>query len=329
MNTSARTKAVTEGAMMAVLTALLALTGIYIPLLNVFTNLVWTTPVVLVTVRHGLLTGVLSLAVAVLLIFMLASPVTAVYMLLLFGGLALVYGLFFHKGVKPGITLACGAVTVIISFLAASAFSFLVTGINPFDLTDALKESVDGTIALYRELGLFERYGAQGVTEATVRQMLQGFVEMMIRFMPALLAVYGLMVAFINYFISQKILHKLKTEVPPLTPFMCWRLPWWTIWGFIFGFGASLAGPYLHNQALADIGANIVMIYSPVLFVLGLSVASFFLHKKLKGERIYRIFLILFILFFFRIAVYVLTIIGVADMLFNYRRLPEKNQTSV
>ena len=324
MNTPARTKAVAEGAMLAVLTALLALTGIYIPFLYFFTNLVWTIPVVLATVRHGPLTGVLSLTVAGLLIFMMAGLVTAVYMILLFGGLALVYGYAFHKGVKPGITLSCGTVVVVLSFLAASAFSFLVTGINPFDLAAAMQESVETTIALYRELGFFEKYGAQGVTEESVRRMLQGFVEVLRRFLPALLAMYGLMIAFINYIISQKILHKLKTEVPPLTPFIYWRLPWWTIWGYILGFGANLAGSYWHNQTLGAIGSNIMMVYSPVLFVLGIAVACFFLGKYLRGERIYYFFLALFIFFFFRISVYALTIVGLADLLLNYRRLPER-----
>lgn len=323
VNSSPQTRAMAEGALMAVLTAILALVGIYIPLLNLLTNLVWTIPVVLVTVRHGLLTGVMSITVAGFLIFMLSSPVTALYMILLFGGLALVYGYAFHKGFNPGITLAAGAVTVIISLIIASVFSFLVTGINPLDMAGIMKESMESTIDLYKQLGFFEKYGAQGFTEESVRQTLRVFVQTITLFIPAIIILYGLTSAFINYIISQKILLKLKIEVPRLTPFMYWRLPWWTVWGFILGFGANLAGPYLQNQTLVLIGSNILMAYSPLLFVLGLSVASFFLHKYFKGELIYRFFLILFIFFFFRMAVYILTIMGLVDLIFNYRRLPE------
>ena len=324
MNRSSRTRAMVEGALMAVITAILALVSIYIPLLSLVTNLVWTTPVILATVRHGPATGVMSIVVAGFLIFMLSSPVTALYMILLFGGLALVYGYAFHKGFNPGITLTAGAATAILSFLVASLFSFLVTGINPLDLAGAMKESMEATIALYKQLGFFEKYGTQGLTEESVRQMLQSFVQMFTLFIPAILVMYGIMSAFINYIISQKILLKLKIEVPRLAPFMYWRLPWWTVWGFIAGFGANLAGSYFHNQALVLVGSNIITAYSPVLFILGFSVATFFLDKYYKGEQIYRFFLILFIIVFFRIAVYILTIVGLIDLIFNYRRLPER-----
>lgn len=326
MNSSPRTQAVAEGALLAVLTALLALTGIYIPLLNIVTNLVWTIPIILVTVRHGLPTGFMSLTVAGLLIFLLSSPVTAVFMVIMFGGIALVYGYAFHKKIKPGMTLLAGAVTVIISFLAASVFSFLVTGINPLDIATLMKESLDATIALYRDLGFFDRYGAEGVTEESTRQTMQAYMQTIALFVPAIVVMYGLMTALINYIISQRILLRLKADVPRPTPLIYWRLPWWTVWGFIAGFGANLAGSYLQNQLLVMIGSNIVMVYSPVLCILGFSVACFFLNKYFKGQQVYRFFLILFIIFFFRIAVYVLAVMGLADLLFNYRRLSDRGQ---
>lgn len=325
MDSSLRTRAIVEGALLAALTAILALAGYYLPFLRVLTNLVWTIPIVIATVRHGLGIGIMSTVVAGFLIFALASPLEALFLVLQFGGLALLYGYAFNKGLKPGIALLAGTGVAIVSFLLTFGVSLLISGLDQINFTDQLKETIEPTIEMYRSLGLFDKYGAGGLTEENMRQFLLGFINLLIVLFPALIATYGIMAAFLNYIIAQKILCKLGIPVPKLPPFREWQLPWWTVWGFIAGFGLSLAGSYWQLKNLTTIGSNIIMVYYPVLFVLGLAVIAHFYHHKLQRAFSYRLLFIFFVFFFFRYVSLLIPLIGLFDLVMNYRRLPGKS----
>lgn len=322
MSSSLRTRAIVEGALMASLTAILALMGIYMPFIRIFTDLIWTIPVVLVTVRHGVSTGIMTIAVAGLLIFSLSSPIEAVILIIQFGGLALLYGYAFRKQMRPGVTLLMGAGAAVVSILLVFCISLLIFGVDILNFAEHLKASIEPTIVLYEKLGLFEKYAAQGFTEQIAREMLSGFIKLISLIIPALLAIYGLTSAFLNYFVAQIILEKIKVPVPKLPPIMYWRLPWWTVWGFILGFGLKLAGDYFNNISFATIGLNIMLIYWPVLFILGVAVLRWLMQRYLKGAFIYRLLLLLTVVLFFQYAIWVITSIGLADLLFNYRKLP-------
>ncbi len=319
---SLQTGAIVEGALMASLTAVLALMGIYLPFLRVLTDLVWTIPIVLVTVRRGISTGVLSIAAAGFLIFSLAGPVQAVFLVLQFGLLALVYGYSFHKGFKPSLTLMWGVITSVASILLVVFLSFLISGINSLDLAAQMKESIEPTMEIYRKMGLFSTSGSQGLTEEAVRQMLEGVIQLISWMIPGILAVYGLMSAFLNYIIAQKILVKLRITVPQLPPFRYWQLPWWVIWGFILGFGLYLGSSYGRNHTLEIVAMNIMLLYAPVAFVLGLANCSFYLHKHPEKSAFFRVIFVILIVFFSAYTIIMIGGIGMADLLFNYRRLP-------
>lgn len=317
------TRALVEGALLAGLTAVLALIGIYIPILRPLTNLIWAIPIVIAIVHHGPLTGLLSIGVAGMLIFVMSSPVEAVFLVLQFGGLALVYGYAFYKGLRPGWTLLAGTGTAVASILLVLFLSFLLFDVKPAEIIEEMRQTVEPTIEIYRNMGVFEKYQDAGFSEETMRQMLTGFIEMIRLVVPAILIVYGIMSAFLNYLIAQKVLGKLNIKVPALPPFRLWRLPWWTVWGFIAGLGANMLGSYWEIPLLSVIGANIMLVYGPVLLVLGFSVVSFFMHKYLEGALAYRLLFLVIFLFFLQPMMVALACIGLADLLFNYRKLRE------
>lgn len=314
-----RTRAIVEGALMAGITAILALIGIYIPLLQVIMNFFWTIPIILVTVRHGLSIGLMSTLVAGLLIFSLSSPVTAAILMLQFGGLALFYGYAFNRKLRPGLTLFFGALTAIASFVLAFYLSFLIFGLDAAGVVAQLRESIEPSIQLYKDWGLFER---GQMSEDAMRQILQGAVNVIILIIPAILVIYGASSALMNYFVAEKVLARLKTPVPKIPPFKSWRLPWWVIWGFIIGYGANMAGSQLGNPFLSAVGTNIVLIYEMLSFVLGIAVVQFMIDKHLEGALLYRLLFLLFIIIFFRVAGLFLIAVGLTDLIFNYRKLP-------
>lgn len=320
MHNSVRTQAIVEGALLAALTAILGLAGIYLPFLRLVIDFLWTIPIVVITVRHGLRVGMITLSVAGVLIVMLAHPLSAFFLILQFGGLALFYGAAFREKWRPAATLFVGTGIAVLSFLLVLALLVQLTGFEALNFAEQMEASIEPTIELYRQLGLFKQGAQTGVTETAVREMLTALTQTAILLIPAFFVLWALATAFLNYLIAQQILGKLKIRTPVLPPFRRWQLPWWLVWGFIFGFAAYLIGDYFALEKLVQIGMNIILIYAPILFILGLAVASFYLGKYVKGTMA-RVFLIFLVIFFFRFLFLALMAVGLLDLLFDYRNI--------
>jgi uncharacterized protein YybS (DUF2232 family) len=110
MNTIYKTRQLTEGAIMAVITAVVALLGTFIPLINTLTVMVITAPIIFVIVRNNISTGVLSSIVAAFLVGVIAGPIASLFFYIQFMFLAIVYGYLFTKKSSVATFLTAGTV---------------------------------------------------------------------------------------------------------------------------------------------------------------------------------------------------------------------------
>lgn len=300
---------------MACLTAVLALMGVYIPFLAVLTSLVFTVPIIVVTIRHGVLTGVLSILTAGLLVFALYEPLRGFMLLLQYGALSIFYGYAFAKKMSSSFTLTIGTVIGAVSLLLTFYAGYIVTGINDLALFEQMKESIDPVIQMLREFGYFNN---PQMDEETIRQLLTRAVDNALLLIPAVFVIYGMFVAVVNYLVSQKVLAKMGVQVQALPPFTHWRLPWWTVYGFILGYGLNLFGKLREIEPAAYIGYNIISVFGIIFLVLGLSLVLFLQERFLPG-KMYRAVVIITILLFYPMLSLLLMLIGLVDLLFNYR----------
>lgn len=320
VNTSLQNQTVKEIFFMAFLTVLLGLSGLYLPFLKIFIDLCWTIPIIVVIMRQGFRAGVVTTGLTGLLFFILLGPGQTLILLLQFGVLALFYGFAFKKGVKPKFTLSMGIGIAVAAIFAVMTLLALVWGIDKAYFVQQMQNGTDAMMEGYRDLGLFD--GVKPFfTEEVARQQLEYTIAISGRLLPAFYVLWGMLVAFINYHVAQLVLSRIKISVPALPSLWQWRLPWGIAWGFIVGYGAYLAGDYLTIQKLTTVGLNIMLVYAPILLILGIAVYAFYLKKYFvrSGSRLIVTFLFLYFLqftFFF-----VLVGVGLLDLFFNYRKL--------
>jgi uncharacterized protein YybS (DUF2232 family) len=309
-------RALTEGALMAALAALLGIAGIYLPVLAMVTNLVWTIPIILLIMRHNLKLGLMGLAVTGMLISILAGPIQGILLLVNMGGMALIYGYCFKHKLSSMKALFFGTIIAAISAAATIFLSAFVANLPITQWVTEIKLAINEGFQMYEKMGIMENILPEGVTPEQYKEQ---FFMMIDTLLPGAFVAATMGMALVNYLIARTFLKRMKYEIPEMPMFRDWHLPWQIVWGVILGLGLLISGNYLENQYLRLAGQNILYIYYPVLLVSGISLLVFlWKNKYLTGFM--RVILIISIFLFGQIFFILLLMIGLFDPLFDYRR---------
>lgn len=313
-------RAMAEGALLAAITAILALVGVYIPLANFITFLIVAVPIIIVIVRNNLSTGIISSIVATFLVAVLAGPIAALFFYLQFMLLALAYGYLFKYKYSSGKILAVGTFVATISTILIIAITMLVGEISIAQQKEMLFQTVDRTIQIYEDYGMMEQFAAKGIDKVQLKNILTDMVQLFIRILPALLIIGSIFTALTHFIIARIALKRIGHEIPRFLPFSEWHLPWYSIWGLIIGWGSFLVGDIYNQDILRTLGQNIMITYGIVLFVLGLSVIAYYI-KKYELPRMTRLIIILTAVLLLNGFVVATIFIGMFDLVLDHRRL--------
>src|SRR5690606_5197179 len=162
-------RSLTEGALLAAVTVVLALATAYVPIAGWIAAILMPTPTAVLVVRHDARTAVLSAVVAGILLFVLLGPIGASLALIQIVGIGLPLGLGVKAAWQPWKTVAGMAVGFFLASAASLAVSLWIGGFNPLELA----------LESYRGLGAFaaEVYERAGRTPPGAEDA-QAFIAM-------------------------------------------------------------------------------------------------------------------------------------------------------
>ncbi|MBR1759746.1 MAG: YybS family protein [Schwartzia sp.] len=307
-----RVASMTESGLLAAVTVVMALIGVYVPILGTVAILLWPLPILVLIVRHGLRWGVMAVAVAGVLTALLMEPAVSLRLALAFapGGIAL--GLGFRREWSPVRTLVTGIACSMAAKLAALALLFALTGVEPFSVQfDMMEQSFDTTAKMYRSFGMSE---AQIEESRTILAQNLALVRLLL---PLIVVTMGLMDTTINYLVGATVLRRLGHDVRTLPPFAEWRLP--SVFVYLFGF--SLVGAYWGSTRnitlLYQASLNLSMLATIAGLVEGLSVYTYASRHFHWPKFLAMVFLGFMMLNGFLLRL--LCLVGLFDMVLDYR----------
>ncbi|KJS86976.1 MAG: hypothetical protein JM58_05510 [Peptococcaceae bacterium BICA1-8] len=325
MHNSVSTKALAEGALLAVITAIIALAGAYIPLASFVTFLIVAIPIIIVIVRNNLSTGIIASIVAAFLVGVLAGPLVALFFYLQFMLMALAYGHLFKYKYNSGRILAVGTFVAALSTVLIIAITMLVGQVGLEQQKQALFETVDRTINIYEDYGMMQQFEDKGIGREELRTMLANMVQLFIRVLPALLIVGSVFTAITHFIVARIALKRLGHEIPKFPLFSEWHLPWYSIWGLIVGLSSYLLGDIYNQDIWRILGQNIMITYGLILFVLGLSVIAYYIRKH-QLSRIVRLIIILMAVIMLNGFIISTIFIGMFDLVVDHRKLNKRKE---
>ncbi len=316
---SVETKVITEGAIMASITAVLALAGVFIPLINPVVMLVWTLPVVVICVRHGMRAGIATITVAGVLILIIATPVNAFNMLLCSVGPALLIGQGFYRKWTTEKTIFYTVVTAILGLTADVLISSKVMGISVTQMFTIEPDVVDEMVAMISSNGLLSSMYAN---QAEMAESINSMVDNMIMVLPAALVMYGLFTAITNYAVAYFSLRRLKEQVPPFTKLSTFRLPTPFLIGFVAGFALLMISSTYpdYQSSLSAIGQNVLSVFLVLYAFQGFGLALFYIGKLApQRQGTFKFLLVFFIILSGFSLLMIISYVGVFDAFLDFR----------
>lgn len=319
------TQSLTQGALLASLTAVLLIVGTLLPVIGVFLLMAAAVPISVLVVRQGLSVGIMGSVIVALLVTILFGPLIGLSYSLEYMGMAVVIGWMLLNR-KSAVKILCAGIALsMVSTVIIGAISIFVMAIPMEQLTNA-QAIADQSLEMYRELGMMDNLLEQGMTESDVRAMAESMTQLMFRLTPTLLLILSMVTAYIHYSITIFILKRIKVKVPKMPKFSKWVLPYHTIWAVIAVWALWLLIDYLPWPWLGILCQNLLLLFATILGIFGLSVLFHWIGFE-KQNTPMKTFFILMMLFFFSGVVPMAILLGLLDLLFDFRKLRNKPTT--
>lgn len=309
-----QSRAITEGALFAAITVLLAWMALFISLMTIFLPI----PLAIVVYRHGAKTGIVTNGTAAIAAALLLSSVLVPLQLIISGLLGFVLGLALRERFGFVSVLVAGTGAWILSTLLL-VFSYV--WILDVDIIGLYLETWERTAER-----MLETWTSLGVSSELLRQYEQDlawFPDAVRLALPALLVLAGVLMTYITLYFLRHVLRRMghKDAVPWSPPFRYWRLPRYYVWVFVatrlLAFSLSLVWDH-HYLSMASVNLELVFIYG--FFIQGLAVTWFYFDNW-KVPKIIRVVLFLLLIQPRSWIMLALSFFGMLDAWFDFRKI--------
>lgn len=324
MNQKMTVRGMTEGAIMAGLTIILMLLG-NVPVVGVFAMLFSSIPITIITVRQGSFAGGLASVLVIILLALLMGPISAIsgglqYVLL---GWVMGYMLYHRKSAFK--TIHVCVITAAFAALAMLLINLGLMGFSPESIASYLDSYKTEMLEMYETTGMTDMLTQQGMSKTQVTDYLLQIIDMAIRLMPAMMIISQGAMAIVTYFLTTYILKRLKIRIPRMQGFQNWILPGSFVWILIAVWAIWLAGDYINISWVNILVLNILIVLAALLLLDGLALSMhLFQFKEMSmGMKAFAVFSVCL---FFTGFVIAFILAGLADLLFDFRKLRVDNK---
>ena len=311
-----RTRALTEGALLAALTIVMYVADVYTKLLLY----VIPVPVAILVIRNGIRTGVLATLVAALGVGAILGPIDGLIVLVRVGFIGIALGALLARKRSWLISLAGTSVAGLAAFVSDFLLASWVSGLSPGAMIARLQEGL--AEAGQRTLELYQKIGVPQESLGLVKQMMELMPVWLKTFLPAVLAIGAVFSASIAYAATRWILVRMKRDVEPIPPFVDWRIDWRFAWGLIGALVLAYAVPGANLGFVRSLAVNAVAVYVMIYSLFGIAV----LWSVLASMNVPKGFRVIIALFIYMTPPFnwLLPMAGLLDGWLDFRKLASR-----
>jgi len=309
------TREIAEAGLMTAIMVILGLGASYIPVIGTLISFLFPVPLIILSIRHSLRTGIMALIVAGIILILFTEPLYGVGFSASFGSIGLVFGYMMKSGKNPNSTVLWGALAFLCGVILIAFLSFIIMGINTFDLYFKMYEESFPTV-----IDMYKRFGLPTDQIEALSKNWQEIMKFIKQALPSMLLVGGVIISSANYWVAHQVLKRIRIDIPPIS-LSNLRLPPITVLGFFLAFIITAIGIKDPKSLAYNIGINLQVIFSVLFLFNGILVVNSWLSKW-GLPKVAKIMLFIFIIFqpfFSQLVVW----IGMFDAIFKFRKTEE------
>lgn len=318
MNINKSTKGIIDAAILTAVIAVLALAGMYIPLLGILVFFV-PTPLIILGKKHGIKYSIMALVASSLVVMSFSNPLIVLFTIAFPGVMAIVMGLLMQKKYKHGMIIVVGT---IISVLATMVSIFLATHLVGISFQESIQEILKQSMEMQENM--FSLSGADESYIEKSKQMMETMQKFALTMIPSAIILSGFLSSLLNYILALSILRKTGDTVNKLTPFRYFRLSRNNMHGLLVILILSLLVVNLNIVDQGTLLANIFFLYQLLFITQGLAVLVYYLSWYKVNKVI--MFIIFILLIISRMGLNLLFVVGIIDALLNLRKYKSENE---
>jgi uncharacterized protein YybS (DUF2232 family) len=308
----------TEGAVLLAIFAVLLLITLYVPVLNIVSNLFLVLPFIYFSWKNELKSIVVFL-VASLLISLILGTIVALPATLLFGTTGIALGYLAQKKKSRFTMLMVASLVFLVNVLIQYGVVVVLFDFNFVKEADTiLNESFASSAKI------LEAAGQPAQDMEIIREQLNTMVQMIETLLPTMLVMGSFIIVFVLQLINFPILKRFGLNYPYWKKFRELTFPKSILWYYLITALLTIiirpeVGTYL-NTALM----NLAYILQFLLVIQGLTFIYFYSHLKGWPKVVPILATVLL-----PILLYIIRILGIIDLGFDLRkRAAEKNKTT-
>jgi uncharacterized protein YybS (DUF2232 family) len=316
------TRALTEGAILAALTVVVATVGLIAPFVGV---LLAPLPIMLLVIRWGLRIGVLASAVAAVLLLQFFGPLIAAPVAAAFVPLGLALGWAVRRKFAPPLTILAGAAAFLCASIVVLGVFAAVLHLDPIDQliqiqVQASQMGVSALRSLGAPLPAIEQIRAQWESFCSEHHCVTALMPPLVRpLFPLILALGALLSAYLSYAVARPILRRVGHELPGVPPLLAWRLNPRLASALVWSTaGLTLLSYWFPPAATAAFNATYAALYA---FGFQGALVGITWMNRWRIPRISQFIAGILLLQVGYLFVAALMILGLLDTWFDYRRL--------
>jgi uncharacterized protein YybS (DUF2232 family) len=299
------------------ITSMIALAGLYLPILGVVVSVFVPLPILFYRSKLGRPWGALILVAATLVVASMmrwqSIPSAAFFFELGLVGLVLSEMLAMNLSLEKTIAMTTGIV-VAAGMVMLALYGFFSTNSLWGLVSDYLYRNLELVVAMYRDME-----GTEAAIDV-ITQSMEGIVYVMLRILPAMAIVSVLFVVWSNLLLARPLLRSRHLACPDFGNLNEWKAPESLVWVVILS-GLLLLVPH---QGVKLLGVNGLIIMMMIYFFQGIAIVSFYFEKK-QFPRMLR-GLLYGLIALWQPALLLVVVAGLFDMWIDFRRTKTKGE---
>lgn len=308
------TKSIIEAGLMSIMVFLIMMITTYVPVIGGLGAFVMPLPITILYLRHSKGIAILAVVVSGFLIAVFNNFIVAIGTIALYGisGVALGYCISKqYKAIKTILIISIANLFGIIIDFSLSIYVLLGT-----TLTQLISQIID---EFKEALTIYDKLGMDVSNNPVYQQFQQIDVHTIFVNLPGIVMFAAIIISWLNYIVSKKILKRFRYTVNDLPPFSQWFLDNRVgalliaviCIGIIMQSKGIGAGEYIFYSAIA--------LLQQVLMIVGFSIISYYLINKFNITKRMTTFICI-IMFVFQLT-NIAFFLGLFDLVFDIRGL--------